>query len=96
MPSGLLTSALRNVVTVGHESVSVSSWGIEHDGIFESDEGAQGDQGLFLPSGRDGETVTNKAFGMDCPTSTVGDDFHYGARREMVGRLRAVGRKCRS
>jgi hypothetical protein len=59
--------------------VWVGSRGIEHDGIFETDEGAWSkDRQLFLPVGRAEETVTNKFFTMDCPIATDGDDFHYG------------------
>lgn len=66
------------VVTPATSRVSVGSWGIEHDGIFESDEGAQSrDAVLPFPAGRFVETVTNSTFSMDCPSST-GDDFHYG------------------
>jgi hypothetical protein len=66
------------VVNEPDERVAVSSWAVEHDGIFESDEGAQGDSRLSLPVGRGFEAVSNQTFLMDCPTSTVDDDFHYG------------------
>jgi hypothetical protein len=60
-------------------SIWVSSWAIEHDGIFDADEGAGALKGtkLGLPAGP-GERVTNSSFTMDCPTTTVDDDFHYG------------------
>lgn len=59
-------------------SVWVGSWGIEHDGIFEADEGAHSrDTVLPFPAGRFVENVTNATFRMDCPTSTDAD-FHYG------------------
>jgi hypothetical protein len=59
-------------------SIWVSSWAIEHDGL-DADEGAGSALGelLWLPAGPT-EKVTNRIFTMDCPTSTVDDDFHYG------------------
>jgi hypothetical protein len=62
------------------QNVGVSSWGIEHDGIFDSNEGAGFPIGIFLPipAGQFVENVTNSFFRLDCPTSTVGDDFRYG------------------
>ncbi|WP_210493256.1 hypothetical protein [Microvirga antarctica] len=59
--------------------VSVQSWGVEHDGVLEADEGAQGDRTLPLPTGRLSENVpVLVGFTMDCPVSTTDDDFHYG------------------
>jgi hypothetical protein len=68
------------VVKPGEETVSVSSWAIEHDGfgLFESDEKAHGNTVLPLPAGRFVETVTNSIFMMDCPVVTTDEDFHYG------------------
>ncbi len=66
------------VIDEADARVGVSSWATEHDGILESDEGAQGDSDLFLPVGQGQEAVSNKTFLMDCPVSTVDDDFHYG------------------
>jgi hypothetical protein len=66
------------VVDEPDTNVGVSSWAIEHDGIFDSDENAQGDQYLSLPVGRSLETVSNMTFLMDCPVSSTDDDFHYG------------------
>jgi hypothetical protein len=59
-------------------SIWLSSWAVEYDGL-DPDEGAGDLRGrqLFLPAGP-GEKVTNSAFTMDCPTTTVDDDFHYG------------------
>ena len=56
----------------------MGAWATEHDGIFDSDEGAAGDQYLPLPVGRGLETVSNRTLLMDCPISTTDDDFHYG------------------
>jgi hypothetical protein len=67
------------VVKPGEENVWVGSRGIEHDGVFENDEQAWSlDTMLPIPAGRFVETVTNSTFFMDCPTATVGDDFHFG------------------
>lgn len=76
---GFAHIGIPTVVTPGTQNVKVFSTGIEHDGIFESDEGA----GLVtvnlpLPVGRFIEKVNNNKFIMDCPPSTVDDDFHYG------------------
>ena len=70
---------LPTVVTPQHTSVYVESRGVEHDGIFESDEGAwsRATQ-LDFPAGRSVEKVVKRTFLMDCPISTDGDDFHYG------------------
>jgi hypothetical protein len=65
-------------VKPGREGVLVGSWGVEHDGALESDEGAGGDATLPLPAGRFVETVLNSTFRMDCPVTTTDDDFHYG------------------
>jgi hypothetical protein len=66
------------VVNPGQESVWVGSRGIEHDGIFESDETAHSrDKALGLPVGRFVETVTNSTLTMDC-VNTNDSDFHYG------------------
>lgn len=66
------------VVQPGKAEVKVSSWAIEHDGAFESNEGAASiDRDLQLPAGPFVENVTNSSLLMDCPTSTD-DDFHYG------------------
>ena len=62
------------------QNIGVSSWGVEHDGAFESDEGAGAPLGIFLPipTGKNVENVTNSFLRLDCPASTVDDDFHYG------------------
>ena len=58
--------------------VWISSWAMEHDGL-DPDEGAGNLKGikLALPAGPL-EKVTNSTFLMDGPTTTTGDDFHYG------------------
>ncbi|MCK1546926.1 hypothetical protein IVB12_34640 [Bradyrhizobium sp. 179] len=57
-------------------SVSVASWGVEHDGFLEEDEAASNwGTRLPLPVGRN-ENVVQTTFLMDCPTSN--GDFHYG------------------
>jgi hypothetical protein len=59
-------------------NVSVSAWGLEHDGIFESDEACwSNDVILPFPAGRFIENASG-SFTMDCP-SVTNDDFHYGA-----------------
>jgi hypothetical protein len=64
-------------VVPGQETISVASWGIEHDGAFEADEGAQNSgTPLPFPIGEH-EAIINGLINVDCPTSTVGDDFHY-------------------
>lgn len=66
------------VVNPGQEAVWVSSWGVEHDGIFEPDERARSrDKTLGLPAGRNVEEVSNASVTLDCVT-TSNDDFHYG------------------
>jgi hypothetical protein len=67
------------IVEPRKESVGVISWGVEHDGFLEADEGASS-LGVFLPipAGRFVENVNNSTLKMDCPVSTTGDDFHYG------------------
>jgi hypothetical protein len=65
-------------VAPGEEGVFVTSWAIEHDGIFDSDEGAGfNDTWLPLPNGQGMETSVNNFLHVDCPTATVDDDFHY-------------------
>ncbi len=78
-PVGFAYLGMPKSIEKRKEKVKVMSTGIEHDGILESDEGA-GFNPVFLPipSGRFVENVKNQMFLMDCPTSTVGDDFHYG------------------
>jgi hypothetical protein len=67
------------VVEPGKQDVRVASWGIEHDGVLEEDEYASNFGVLLpIPAGLFVETVINSFFKMDCPTSSAGDDFHYG------------------
>jgi hypothetical protein len=80
-PYGLSITHLGGFETVqpGEERVSVASWGLEHDGVLEADEGAGAfGTDLQLPSGRFVETVINNSMLMDCPHTTDDDDFHYG------------------
>ncbi len=80
-PYGLSITHLGMLKSVqpGEQGVGVTSWGLEHDGPTESDEGAQAfGTALPIPAGMFIETVLNSAFTMDCPTSTTDDDFHYG------------------
>jgi len=66
------------VVAPEDMAVSVTAWGVEHDGFLEADEGAWGsDVTLPFPVGV-GETVTGAMLTLDCPASTDGDDFHFG------------------
>ena len=74
---GFAHIGMPEAVVPGQETVLVSSWGIEHDGILESDEGAGGQALLPLPAGRLVEAVTNSTLRMDCPVTTTDDDFHY-------------------
>ncbi|OWK25102.1 hypothetical protein AJ87_14570 [Rhizobium yanglingense] len=55
----------------------VASWGKEHDGPLESDEGA-GNFGMMLslPTGQN-ENVPSRTVKLRCPTTTVDDDFNY-------------------
>jgi hypothetical protein len=78
-PVGFAHVGSLEVVEPGEQNVGVSSWGIEHDGALDFDEGASS-LGTFLPipTGRFVENVSNNSLKMDCPTSTVDDDFHYG------------------
>ena len=65
-------------VDAGQEEVWVSSWGVEHDGIFEPDERAHSrDTILGFPVGRNVENVPGGFLKLDCVT-TSDDDFHYG------------------
>jgi hypothetical protein len=58
-------------------NVSVSAWGLEHDGVFESDEACWSkDVVLPFPAGMFIENSSG-SFTMDCP-SVTDDDFHYG------------------
>ena len=67
------------VVTPETAEISVSSWGVEHDGFLESDEAAQSsDRQLPFPVGPFIENA-NGTFTMDCPVASDGDDFHYKA-----------------
>lgn len=67
------------VVHPDRATVWVGSNSIEEDGFLESDEGAWSrDTNLPFPAGRFVENVTKSTFMMDCPTSTTGDDYHYG------------------
>jgi hypothetical protein len=78
-PLGFVHAGPPEVVDERLASVSVSSWGVEHDGYLESDEGAWSlDRTLPLPAGRFVENVASRSFLLNCPVATVGDDFHYG------------------
>jgi hypothetical protein len=75
---GFAHVGLPQSVAAGQERVFVTSWGTEHDGIFDFDEGAGfRDTTLPLPVGDGKETAINQFLNVDCPPSTVGDDFHY-------------------
>jgi hypothetical protein len=76
---GFAHVGLPETVHDGEQNVWVDSWSVEHDGIFESDEGAQARAALLvMPAGPIVEMVPNAGFLLDCPTSTDGDDYHYG------------------
>lgn len=58
-------------------NIWVGSWGVEHDGPLESDEGAGNFlMKLSLPTGSR-ETVSSRTVKLRCPTTTTGDDFGY-------------------
>jgi hypothetical protein len=78
-PVGFAHVGLLEVVNPGQETVSVGSWGREHDNLpFEGDEDARSrDKELGFPVGQGKETVTNSMLTLDC-INVNNTNFHYG------------------